>query len=298
MRHDIEFIADGVTLRGWHYVPDGDGPFPTVVMAHGYAGIKELYLDDSAAFFCAAGLAAVVYDHRNFGASDGEPRQDINPWQQVEDYRHAISFARSLDSVDPDRIGIWGSSYSGGHVLMVGAVDKRVKAVVSQVPFVSGKRMLEPLVVGTESPGVLTMMLEADREAQFAGAAPIRIPVVVKDPGATCALPGREGYDFLEEARATRFPDWINEATLRSSDWSCAYEPADYAERVSPTPLLMIVASHDTLPPTETDVSLATYERALEPKKLVLLPGGHFDAYVKHFDLSAAAGRDWFLENL
>ena len=295
MRHDIEFNADGVMLRGWHYVPDGDGPFPTVVMAPPYAGIKELYLDDYAAFFCAAGLAAVVYDHRNFGASEGEPRQDINPWRQVEDYRHAISFARSLDSVDSDRIGIWGSSYSGGHVLMVGAVDKRVKAVVSQVPLVSGKRTFERLVVGTEFPGFLAM-LEADREAQFAGAAPIKIPVVVKEPGVPCALPGREGYDFLEEAALTRAPDWINDVTLQSADWMFAWEPADYAELVSPAPLLMIVASHDTLTPT--DVSLQTFERALEPKKLVLLPGGHFDAYVKLFDRSAPAARDWFLENL
>lgn len=294
MRHDIEFNADGVMLRGWHYVPEGNGPFPTIVMAHGFSGIKELYLDDYAELFCAAGLAAIVYDHRNFGASDGEPRLDINPWLQVEDYRHAISYARSLDSVDSDRIGIWGSSYSGGHVLMVAAIDKRVKAVVSQVPLVSGKQTFERLVLGTEFPGFLGM-LQADREAQFGGAAPLRIPVVAAEPGTPCALPGREGYDFLEEARS-RIPGWQNEVTLRSSDWGYGWEPGDFIERVSPAPLLMVVASHDSLTPT--DVSLAAYNRALEPKKLVLLPGGHFDAYSKLFDQSAPPARDWFLANL
>ncbi len=294
MRRDIEFKADGVMLRGWHYVPEGAGPFPTVVMAHGYAGIKELYLNDYAELFCAAGLATIVYDHRNFGASEGEPRLDINPWQQVEDYRHAISFARSLDSVDRERIGIWGSSYSGGHVLVVAAIDKRVKAVVSQVPLISGKQTFERLVIGTDFPGFLSM-LQADREAQFSGEGPVRIPVFAEDPASPCALPGREGYDFFAQARS-RIPHWENEVTLRSSDWGYGYEPGNYIERVSPAPLLMIVASHDTLTPT--DVSLEAYNRALEPKKLVLMPGGHFDAYSKLFNLTGPAASEWFLENL
>ena len=93
MRRDIEFNAEGVILRGWLYVPDGAvGSVPAVVMAHGFSAVKEMYLDRYAEVFAAAGLAALVFDNRNFGASDGEPRDEIDPWQQVRDYRHALTW--------------------------------------------------------------------------------------------------------------------------------------------------------------------------------------------------------------
>src|SRR5207237_3859348 len=86
----------------------------------------------------SAGHVVLAYDHRNFGDSDGEPRQELDPWVQVRDYRHAITFAQTLDGVDPGRVGVWGSSYAGGHVLVVAAIDRRVGCVVSQVPTISG----------------------------------------------------------------------------------------------------------------------------------------------------------------
>ncbi len=148
MRTDIEFkTQDGVTLRGWHYLPDGrSGKVPTVVMAHGFSAVKEMYLDKFAEVFAAAGLGALVFDNRNFGASDGEPRQEIDPWEQVRDYRDAITFAETLAETDADRIGIWGSSYSGGHVLVVGAIDRRVKCVAGQVPLISGHNNARRLI--------------------------------------------------------------------------------------------------------------------------------------------------------
>ena len=95
MREDIDFSADdGVTLRGWLYIPDrASGPSPAVVMAHGFSAVKEMYLDRFAEAFAGAGLAVVVFDNRSFGASDGEPRQEIDPWAQVRDYRTAITYA-------------------------------------------------------------------------------------------------------------------------------------------------------------------------------------------------------------
>ena len=98
MRTDVEFrVEDGVILRGWHYRPDrGRGPWPTIVMAHGFSAVKEMYLDRFAEVFAAAGLAALVFDNRNFGASDGAPRQEIDPWQQIKDYRpDLVSIHRS-----------------------------------------------------------------------------------------------------------------------------------------------------------------------------------------------------------
>jgi uncharacterized protein len=147
MREDVEFQAEDVTLRGWLYSPDGaDGPAPTVVMAHGFSAVKEMHLDRFAEVFAGAGLAVLVFDNRNLGASDGEPRQEIDPWAQIRDYRHAITYATTREEVDDARIGVWGSSYSGGHVLVVGAIDRRVKCVVSQVPLVSGHANFRALV--------------------------------------------------------------------------------------------------------------------------------------------------------
>src|ERR1700704_5335525 len=138
---DIEFDADGATLRGWLYRPRSNGSdAPVVVMAHGYNCLKEFYLDKYAASIANAGHVVLAYDNRNFGDSDGEPRQELDPWQQLRDYRHAITFLQTQSFVDPARIGIWGTSYSGGHVLVVAAIDKRVKCVVSQVPTISGFR--------------------------------------------------------------------------------------------------------------------------------------------------------------
>src|SRR6266568_1945865 len=105
MRQDIEFKAEGPRLRGWLCTPDtGSGAYPTVVMAHGFSAVKEMYLDSFAEAFAAAGLAALVFDNRNFGASDGEPRLEIDPWAQVCDYRDAITGSRHRKREKP-RLG-------------------------------------------------------------------------------------------------------------------------------------------------------------------------------------------------
>lgn len=133
---DIEFkTSDGLTLRGWFYTSDSSsGKVPCVVMAHGWTALKEMDLDAFAEYFTSKlAISCLVYDNRNFGASEGQPRHEIVPALQKSDYSDAITYAQSLDEVDADKIAVWGSSYSGGHVLEVGAVDKRVKAVLSQV---------------------------------------------------------------------------------------------------------------------------------------------------------------------
>ncbi len=296
MRQDIEFDAEGVTLRGWLYLPDAaTGPVPTIVMAHGFSAVKEMHLDSFAEAFAAGGLGALVFDNRNFGASDGEPRQEIDPWAQVRDYRHAITWAQTRPEVDPDRIGVWGSSYSGGHVLVLGAIDKRIKCAVAQVPLVSGFRNIQRLVRQDFVAGNRALF-EQDRAARYRGEPPAMLPVVDPDPMAASALPTPDSWEWFSETGKTRAPAWKNEVTVRTVEMLMEYEPAAYIERISPTPLLMVVAAGDHLTPT--DLALEAYQQAREPKRLVLLPGAHFDAYVNDFDTASAAARDWFLEHL
>ncbi len=297
MRKDIEFQAeDGVTLRGWLYLPDGAAtPVPTIVMAHGFSAMKENYLDRYAEVYSAAGLGALVFDNRNFGDSDGEPRQEIDPWQQVRDYRDAITRACEMPEVDDSRIGVWGSSYSGAHVIVVGAIDRRVECVVSQVPLISGHRNARRLI-RADLIAAVQGMFDDDRRNRMAGNPPAMIAVVSDDPNTPCALPTPDSFEWFTETARTRAPNWKNEVTLRSVEMFTEYEPGSYIEYVSPTPLMLVVAAGDHL--TLADEALAAYERALEPKRLVLLKGGHFDAYVADFESASGAARNWFVEHL
>jgi uncharacterized protein len=296
MREDVEFNAEGVTLRGWLYSPeDATGPAPTIVMAHGFSAVKEMHLDRFADVFANAGMAVLAYDNRNFGASDGEPRQEIDPWAQVRDYRHAITYAGTRAELDSQRIGIWGSSYSGGHVFVVGATDRRVKCVVAQVPMVSGHANARRLI-RSDFVAAFQAQFDADREARFRGEPPAMVPVVDADPLAPSALPTPDSHEWFTATHELRAPAWRNEVTLRSVEMFTEYEPGTYLPWISPTPLLMCVAENDVL--TVSDLAIDSYERAREPKKLVIMPGGHFDTYVDGFDIASGAAVDWFVQHL
>ena len=298
MRQDIEFKAgDGTLLRGWLYAAQGrPGPAPTIVMAHGFSAVKEMYLDRYAEIFAAAGLASLVFDHRNFGASEGAPRQEADPLQQIRDTRDAITFAQALPQTDPARIGVWGSSYSGGHVLVVAATDRRVKCVVSQVPLISGHRNVRR-TVRADMVSAVQAMFAADRAARYAGAAPQMIPVVTDDPAALAALASADSWKWFTETRDARAPAWRNEVTVKSVEMYTDYEPGAHIAYISPTPLMMLIADDDVV--AVSDLAFEAYGKALEPKQLVTLKGGHFDAYTgPGFDISAAAARDWFASHL
>jgi len=297
MREDIEFGAEGATLRGWFYRPDAaSGEVPCVVMAHGFSATKEMHLDDYAEVFCAAGLACVVYDNRGFGGSDaapGKPRQEIDPWEQVRDYQHAVTYAQSRPEVDAGRIGVWGSSYSAAHSYVVAAIDRRVTPVCGQVPLISGRRNFETLV-RVDFWQATWDMLAGDRQARARGEDPAMLPVVDADPTAQSALPTPDSYEFFSAYEGTA---WRNEVTLRSLELFQGYEPGEYLKRIAPTPLLMVVAPNDRLTPGEW--ACEAYGTAAHPKRLVLLPGGHFDAYTgEGFEISSSAARDWFVQHL
>lgn len=293
---DVSFTtSDGTILRGRHYPAQSDaGPSPLIIMAHGFAGVIELKLAPFAEAFSAAGFAVLVYDHRNFGISDGPIRQEIDPFQQVNDWRDAITFALTLPGIDTNRVGIWGSSYAGGHVLVLGATDHRVKCVVSQVPFVSGSQVSARNVRADMLP-MTWGLFAADRAARMQGAAPQMLPVVADNPMQPAALATREAYDWTMRHVAAA-PTFQNAITVRSMELAAAYEPGSYAPRVSPTPLLMIIGTRDDVAPP--DLALATYAAALEPKKLVLLDAGHFDPYDVQFEAASRAAVAWFSQHL
>jgi uncharacterized protein len=296
-RRDIEFSAEGVVLRGWFYRAEGPvGRAPTVVMAHGFSAVKEMYLDTFAEVFAAAGLNALVFDNRGFGASDGAPRQEIDPWQQVRFIQHAITYAQSRPDVDAERIGLWGSSYGAANAYVTAAIDRRIKAIVGQVPAISGSQHFRELVRIDNWAG-MDAMFAAERQAIAGGAAPTMIPVVAEDPTAVSALPTPDSYRWFTATAEERAPAWRNEVTLLTMEYFRGYEPGKYLPLISPTPLLMVIAPHDRLAAGE--IAAAAFETAAQPKKIQLVSGGHFDAYTgPGFEVSSGAARDWFVEHL
>jgi fermentation-respiration switch protein FrsA (DUF1100 family) len=283
----MEIVVEGATLRGWLRRPDAAGPHPLVVLTHGWAAVKELFLEEWSDALVSAGVACLVYDHRNFGASDGEPRQEIDPARQVADTRAAIEHARSLPDVDPDRIGLWGTSYSGGHALTIGATDHRLGAVVALVPTISGSRNTRRRFPG-DALDELRVAFEADRRTRAAGGAPALVEVaeglteaaIAGDGDDVTGPIGNDGPAFFTSAAGARLAGWRNAVTLRSLELYDGYEPGATIERIAPTPLLVVAMSGDTVTPI--DDLRAAYARAGEPKQLVELPGGHFDVYGIH----------------
>ena len=292
-RDDAVIPVSDTTLSGWYYRPFLQGLLPVIVMAHGYAAIKELYIDKFAEAFAGAGFTVLLYDHRNFGKSGGVVRGEVDPWQQVRDMRDVITWVRLQPGVDAERVGVWGPSYCGGHAIVVGALDRRVRCVVAQVPTISGYETFLRRVAPHQIDGLRAAFAE-DRAGRVLGKAPATRPLI-PEGDAPGIFNSPDAIDFFGAAR-TLSPDWRNAVTLRSVEMASEYDPGLYLDRVSPTPLLMVVAAKDVVTPT--DLALAAHRRAAEPKGLCLMSCGHFDTYTTHFEPAAAAARDWFLRHL
>ena len=291
---DVRLPAErGIELGALLFLPQEVGPHPAITMAHGYAATREHGIERFARAFAEAGFVVLLHDHRNFGASGGEPRGDVDPWRQIADWRRAISYLESRPEVDPQRIGLWGTSYAGGHAIGLAATDRRLRCVVAQVPTISGYEQGLRRV----SPDALPALEEAfaeDERDQLRGQPPRRHALVSADPAVLAAYRSQEAIAFYLQPIPAGF--WENEVTLRSMRAARMYEPGAWISRVSPTPLLLVVALRDKV--TVTDLALAAYGRALEPKKLVLISGGHFDPYQDQFELAQTAATQWFSEHL
>lgn len=294
VRHDVTIPVPGADLAAWWFQPTTQGPWPAVVMAHGFGAVKEMFLDRFAERFAGAGLAVLVFDHRGFGDSGGELRQEADPEQQARDYRHVVTWLRTQLQVARERIGLWGTSYSGGQVLQVAAQDRRIRCVVAQVPIISGSEQLRRRTPPDQLQAVHEGFAD-ERDRLAAGQAPTWRALIPEANGPSPVYHSREAVAFYGQGPELT-PTWSNRVTLSSVAMSAEFEPGAHIQRISPTPLLMVVATHDTITPT--DLALAAYERALQPKQLVLLSGDHFTPYQREFEKACSAALAWFLRHL
>jgi uncharacterized protein len=228
-------------------------------------------------------MAVVVFDHPGFGASQGTPRQEVNPDFQLRAYRDAISYAQGLEGIDGDRVGVWGTSFSGGHAIVIAATDTRVRCAVAQIPYVC-----PPAV---DVPSDLMLVLQQDEEQRRRGGDPLMIPVTTDSTEGFGALsPDPDSYAWFG-AMALEAPTWRNEVTLTSIARLFLYRPIDSAPELH-APVLIIAATDDVLSPLKF-IELA-YEAMPDTCELVELEGGHFDMYGEHFGLSSQAAVGWF----
>lgn len=262
-------------------------------MAHGFGGTRYHGIEPIAQAFVRAGFVVLLHDHRGFGDSGGLPRQDINPWQQIADWRRAVSWLQDRPEVDEERVGLWGTSYAGGHAIVMGATDRRLKAVVSQVPtidgHIAGQRRVAP-----DTTAALEARFAADERAQLRGEPPALQQIVSEDSDMPSNYRAPDVVSFYLQPIPPGV--WENQVTVRSIRLSRMYSPGDYIDRVSPTPLMLLVAEDDTV--AVTDLALKAYERALQPKALRILEGGHFDPYLGGLAVSTGAAIEWFSRHL
>lgn len=295
MKREIEFMSKGSKVRGWLITPDNSsGPYPVVVMAGGWCYVKEVVMPHYADYFVKRGMATLIFDYRNLGESEGEPRQHLDPWAQIEDYRNAISFVAAQSELDPDRIGVWGISYSGGHALILAAIEPRIRCAVSNIPVIEGYTNMRR-VQGERLFGRLQEMVASDRERRYRGEPGGFIPMSSRTPETEASTwPFPDVYEIFSSIKQREAPRHDHRSTIESVELLMQYSVHPYLARILGTPVMMIVAEGDEK--TLWDLEIDAYNRiATASKELVLLPSvSHMSLYssASHLELAAsAAGR-------
>jgi uncharacterized protein len=271
-REDHVFKSRRKKCAAWLYRPVGAMRPPVVVMAHGFGAQRDFGLQPFAERFAARGMAVFLFDYRNFGASEGKPRNLVNPWRHLRDWKAALAYVRKLRDVDTERIALWGSSYSGGHVIVAAARDGGVAAVSSQVPFVDG--ITTAYWMGPKHVMRATVASLKDIARIVTLRKPYCVPVV-SDPdtfGLMNTPECKPGYMAI----VPEDTDWKNECPSRAVLELLFYRPVAYARKVK-CPALVLMGEKDTLIyPRSVEKTASRMREAT----LVHLPTGHFDIYV------------------
>lgn len=270
-RTDLTFPSGDTACAAWFYPATGPEPAPVLVLAHGLGATRELRLHTFAERFQEAGYAALVFDYRHFGASGGQPRQLLSIRRQLEDWAAAAAFARTLDGVDPSRVVLWGTSFSGGHVIRTAARHPEVAAVISQCPFTDG------FASALKIPPLTTVRLAA-RAIRDLGRAMLRRPplrvALAGEPGTTALMTAPDvvaGYSAL-------IPEGheIDETVAARVALSIPFAFPGRAAKKLKCPALFVVCDRDSVAPAKATVRHA---RKAPRGEIVRYDEGHFDIY-------------------
>jgi len=282
----VHFYSEGSRLEADYGLPAGfktGERRPGVVLCTGYGVIRRLILPDYAKLFADAGYVVLWFDYRGFGGSEG-PKWRVMALEQVDDIRNAITWLEVQPEVDPERIGLWGTSNGSAHVTYVAGVDERVKATVGQVGYGDGRRLLFDIRSPDERRALEKLLAEDRRKRVLTG----------KGGAATVdtLLASPQTRAFFADALKVA-PDLYAEVPWASAEKTMEYRPIDVVDRIAPRALLLIGAEQDDL--CKFDGYRELYERAREPKKLVGLPITHYEIYTPPWvEKSAKLAIEWF----
>lgn len=285
-----EFLSEGLTCRGTLYLPDSQRP-PVIVMANGLGAERTFRLPAYAKTFAQAGLAVFLFDYRNFGQSDGVPRNLINPRRHIIDFLHAVQFAKSLPEVSGERLGVWGTSFAGGHSLVVASKSRDVKAVVSQVPFVDGFSTTNSFPLSYQLQGLIHGL--RDLATIVFRSNPHTVPIIARPNtfGLMNTPDSFDGFSVLVDKES----NWNNAAPARICLTLPFYRPGKSAKKID-VPVLMQVAKKDSLIPFTAAVKTA---KRIKDCRLTLLDIGHFEPYFGElFDRTVQQQLDFFKKYL
>jgi len=272
VRHDVTFTSEGTSCAAWLYRPKGVENPPIVVLAHGFAAFRELRLDAYAARFAQAGYAALVFDYRHWGASQGQPRRILDIAKQHADWRAAIAYARSLDNVDTTRVVGWGSSFGGGHVLTLAARDRDLAAAIVQVPHVSG-----PASTFTQSPKMVARLIAAglrDQVGAWLGRPPYRT-AAIGYPGDVAMMTSPGAAELVEQMAGDKREELLaeNDVAARIVLRIPFYSPGRKAADITAPTLVQLATKDDVTP----------YAKA--QKIVARIPEGEVKSYdISHFE--------------
>lgn len=283
----IEFLSEGLTIRGALRLPEGEVQHPLVILGHGLGALKEWTLPEIADALVQVGIAALWFDYRNFGDSDGEPREEVDHIGRLEDWQNAISYATSLPEVDSQRIGIWGTSLGGRDVLAVAGIDKRVKAVVSQTP----------VIKWTAATGARMGGYGDDMERYYKDLAEDRTNRLLGKPAKYIPFV-KEANDevkkaYIQQMNEQELRNYKGRLTLQSYRPTVFTDVTPFIEMIAPTPLLVILAESDFIPGQREAFGVAK-----EPKSLQTIKGDHFSPYTISKEDSISHSKDWFVKYL
>lgn len=274
-REDVQFSSGTDQISAWLYRPagaDAGAEVPLLVMAHGLGGVRTMRLDAYAERFAAAGYACLVFDYRNFGDSGGEPRQLLDVGMQLADWAAAVDYAQTLTGVDPARIGLWGTSFGGGHVVATAARVPGIAAVVAQCPFTDGiasARTIPPLTMARVS-----VLAVRDLIAARFGKPPVLVTLAGR-PGEVALMSTPDAYSgYLQLMPANAAIP--NQVAARIGMKVLTYRPGRLAAKVG-CPILFCVCDADSVAPAGPTLRHAVRAPHGTVKRY---PEGHFDIYV------------------
>ncbi len=276
MYRNIEFTSQGATLRGRLYLPNNKSSIsPVVIMAHGFTTtINGMTADKYAEKFREAGFAVALYDHRNLGISDGEPRQEINLWVQSRGYIDAIDFIATQLEIDADKIAVWGASLSSREAFLVGTIDDRVKAVISMIP-AFGEEIPKEDKGGSLYAFAKETLLLVDIKS-MPHTTTEQMPIVSTDQkGTPSALADLTAYNWFIEYGGRFGTNWKNVVSFSNIDVPDDFNLGQFAAQLK-APILMVVATNDEMNGANPIVTQFVYNNITQPKEWVDIDGGHF----------------------